>query len=82
MNELTRFPPSIPTRVLNKKWGLLKEILKKWRDQVLTPAILHGAEIWGERAGDTRIIKKPDQEQRDALRLVVGTYKTVANCAI
>ncbi|KAJ8967288.1 hypothetical protein NQ314_002961 [Rhamnusium bicolor] len=40
-----------------RKWGGSKRVLKTIYERVVCPMVLYGAEVWGERARDSRVCK-------------------------
>lgn len=44
-------------KILNKKWGLNKEIIKLWLKQIVKLIVLYGAEVWGKISRDSGIRK-------------------------
>ncbi|KAJ8949449.1 hypothetical protein NQ318_007550 [Aromia moschata] len=65
-----------------RKWGNRNEILKVIYERVVCPMVLYGAEIWGERGNDSRIIKQLRAIQRPFLRSMTRAYRTAPTAAL
>ena len=62
----------------NKKQDLLKTIY----ENVVKGTILYGAEIWGEKANDSRVKKQLDAIQRPFLLGICRAYRTAPTSAL
>lgn len=67
--------------VMGKKWGLKREIVKKWYEGVIKRMILYGAEIWGRKANDSRVKKLLQAAQRTMIAAIAQCYRTTSNSA-
>ena len=62
--------------------GALDQIQKVIYERAIVPMVLYGAEIWGARSQDSRIVRKLAAIQRSFLLTIHKTYKTTPNTAI
>ncbi|KAJ8945526.1 hypothetical protein NQ318_020371, partial [Aromia moschata] len=65
-----------------RKWGSRKEVLKVIYERVVCPMILYGAEIWGERRNDSRVVKQLRAIERPYLRSMTRAYRTAPTAAL
>lgn len=64
--------------ITRRVWGTDKTILKRAYLQGIRPIFLYGAEIWGVRGADSRLIRHLSATQRPFLLAISGCYKTTA----
>lgn len=68
--------------VAGKKWGTKPSILREIYLRAIRPALLYGAEVWGERWNDLRVRRHLTAAQRPFLLGVCRAYRTTSNMAI
>lgn len=68
--------------VVGKLWGTKPLILKIVFSRAIRPALLHGAEVWGERWEDSRVQRHLTAAQRPFLLGICRAYRTTSNAAI
>lgn len=65
-----------------RKWGNSKRVLKTIYERVVCPMVLYGAEVWGERARDSRVCKQLRAIERPYLRAITKAYRTAPTAAL
>ncbi|KAJ8938280.1 hypothetical protein NQ314_011542 [Rhamnusium bicolor] len=65
-----------------RKWGGSKRVLKTIYERVVCPMVLYGAEVWGERARDSRVCKQLRAIERPYLRAITKAYRTAPTAAL
>lgn len=68
--------------VAGKEWGTHPETLRLIYRGAIRPALLYAAEVWGERATDSRVIKHLAAAQRPFMLGVTKAYRTTSNAAV
>lgn len=68
--------------VAGKTWGTRPEVLREIYKGAIRPALLYASEIWGERAGDSRMVRHLAAAQRPFLLGITKAYRTTSNAAI
>lgn len=68
--------------VAGKTWGTDPKVLRAIYLHGIRPALLYGAEVWGERSFDSRIQKHLAAAQRPFLLGITRAYRTTSNAAI
>ncbi|KAJ8912978.1 hypothetical protein NQ315_000034 [Exocentrus adspersus] len=65
-----------------RKWGNSQRVLKTIYERVVCPMVLYGAEVWGERASDSRVCKQLRAIERPYLRAMTKAYKMAPTAAL
>lgn len=68
--------------VTGRSWGTKPRVLRELYRRAIGPALLYGAEVWGERWSDTRIRRHLAAAQRPFLLGISRAYRTTSNVAI
>lgn len=68
--------------IAGRQWGKKAETLKLIYERAIKPMALYGAEIWGQRIHDTRIMKQLNATERPFLRAITKAYNTAPTAAI
>lgn len=65
-----------------KKWGNSKKVLKIIYERVICAIILYGAEIWGENATNSKIVKQLRAIERPFLKSITKCYNTAPTASL
>lgn len=65
-----------------RKWGKKEKVLKLLYERVIGMIVLYGAEIWGEGARDSRVVKQLNAIERPYLRAITAAYATAPTAAL
>jgi ribonuclease HI len=68
--------------IAGRTWGTEPKILREIFDGAIRPALMYGAEIWGEKAEDPIIRRHLRAAQRAFLLGVTRAYRTTSNVAL
>jgi hypothetical protein len=68
--------------IAGRTWGTEPRILREIFDGAIRPALMYGAEIWGEKAEDPIIRRHLRAAQRAFLLGVTRAYRTTSNVAL
>lgn len=80
-NRLTGMVRNIAV-VAGRRWGVGTETRRLVYARVVEPIALYGAEVWGERAHDSRVRRHLAAAQRPFLLGITRAFRTVANSAL
>lgn len=65
-----------------KTWGVKANFVKVLYERAVRPMILYGAEVWGHRYKDTRLVKQLSAIQRPFLIRICKAYRTAPTVAL
>lgn len=65
-----------------RRWGARELVLKKIYEGAIVPMMMYGAEVWGERWRDQRMVKKLRSIERPYLRAITKAYSTASTPAL
>lgn len=68
--------------VTGRNWGKSPALLKMVWKQAVCPMVLYGSEVWGQKAGDTRISSMLSGIERPFLRSITKAYRTAPTLAL
>lgn len=68
--------------VAGKRWGTRPAVMREIYLRAIRPALLYGAEVWGERWNDSRLRRHLTAAQRPFLLGVSRAYRTTSNAAV
>lgn len=65
-----------------REWGDKWAVMKALYERAICPMLLYGAEVWGDRASDSRVRKRLRAAERPFMRALTRAYGTASNPAL